>query len=198
MIGAFLASYVIGSLPTAYLLVKWLKRVDVRTVGSGNVGATNVTRVAGRWAGLVVFLIDLSKGLIATRLIASSLLREPLPHLRLACGVFAVLGHDFPIFLRFRGGKGVATTIGVLWGTMPLVAGLYLVVWGVAFLSCRYVSVGSLVAALSIPIAQYAMRRRETEWLLGALLAGLIIIRHHANIARLMQGREHRAGSNAP
>ena len=130
MIGAFLASYLVGSFPTAYLFVKWLKRVDVRTVGSGNVGATNVTRVAGLWAGLAVFLIDLSKGLIATRLIASWLLSEPPPDLRLACGVLAVLGHNFPIFLRFRGGKGVATTIGVLLGTMPLVAGIYLAVWG--------------------------------------------------------------------
>ena len=194
MISAFAASYLIGSFPTAYLLVKWLKRVDVRTVGSGNVGATNVTRIAGLRAGIVVFLIDLSKGLIATRLIASRLLPEPLPSLRLACGVLAVIGHAVPIWLGGRGGKGVATTIGVLLGTMPLVAGAYLAVWGVVFFCCRYVSVGSLAAALTIPLAQYATHRRGVELWLGSLLALLIIIRHRANIARLLQGQEHRAG----
>lgn len=194
IVGALIASYLLGSIPTAYLLVKWLKHLDVRTVGSGNVGATNVTRVAGIRAGVIVFLIDLSKGLLATRLIASWLLPQPQPVLRLACGVLAVLGHNFPLFLGFRGGKGVATTIGVLLGAVPLIAGVYLAVWGVVFWCCRYVSVGSCVAAVAIPLAQYATHRRGLELLLGSVLAALIIIRHRANIIRLIQGREPRSG----
>jgi len=191
---ALTASYLLGSFPTAYLLVKWLKRIDVRTIGSGNMGATNVTRVAGLWAGVVVFLIDISKGLLATRLIASWLLSQPSPALRLACGVLAVLGHNFPLFLGFRGGKGVATTIGALLGAAPLIAGIYLATWGIVFWSCRYVSVSSLAAALAIPIAQYATHRRGLELILGSVLGALIILRHRANIIRLLQGREHRSG----
>jgi len=194
-VGALALSYLLGSIPTAYLLVKWLKRIDVRTVGSGNVGATNVTRVAGLWAGLAVFLMDLSKGLLATRLIASSVLPNSDSAFRLACGLAAVLGHNFPLFLGFRGGKGVAATIGTLLGAAPFVAGIYVAVWGVVFWCCRYVSAGSLAAALAIPIAQYAAHRRGAELLFGGLLGTLIILRHRANILRLIQGREPRAGS---
>ena len=130
ILAAFTGSYLVGSVPTAYLVVKRLKRVDVRTIGSGNVGATNVTRVAGLWAGISVFLVDLAKGLVAVQVLGPWLIHPLTPTLQFSCGLAAILGHAFPVFLNFRGGKGVATTIGVLIGTMPIIAGTYLLVWG--------------------------------------------------------------------
>src|SRR3989338_4929889 len=153
-LAAFGGSYLVGSVPTAYLVVKWLKRVDVRRVGSGNVGATNVTRVAGLWAGLFVFLIDVAKGLVVVLVIAPWALSSATPQARLGCGLCAVLGHNFPVLLGFRGGEGVATTIGVLFGTMPVVAAAYLLVWAACFFLWRYVSVSSLAAAVAIPVTQ--------------------------------------------
>ena len=196
LIAPLLVSYLVGSIPTAYVLVKWLKRVDVRTVGSGNVEATNVTRVAGMKAGAVVFLLDVAKGLVAVRLLAPWLLSELTPTRQLACGLAAVLGHLFPVFLAFRGGKGVATTIGVLIGTMPLVAGVSLVVWAVGFLMWRIVSVGSLAAAVVIPLTQLATHQGLPEVLLGTTIAVLILIRHRANLERLLKGSEHRVGAS--
>lgn len=195
LIAALIGSYLIGSIPTAYLLVKWLKRIDVRTVGSGNVGATNVTRVAGTKAGAVVFLLDVAKGLVAVLLIAPWLLSELTPARQLACGLAAVLGHLFPLFLAFHGGKGVATTIGVLLGTMPVVAGVCLLVWVACFLIWRIVSVGSLAAAVMIPLTQAATHHNLPEVLLGTTIAALIVLRHRANIERLLRGSEHRFGS---
>ena len=191
---ALLSSYLIGSFPTGYLLVKWIKGMDVRTMGSGSVGATNVTRAAGSGAGRLVFLIDVGKGLLAATVLAPWLVRPATPAVQLSCGLAAVAGHCFPVFLQFHGGKGVATTIGVLLGVMPAVAGIALGVWVACFLLWRYVSVGSLAAAVTIPIAQYAMRQPWPDTLLGVALALLIIARHRDNIARLLQGREHRFG----
>ena len=195
LLAACAASYLVGSIPTAYLAVRWLKRVDVRTVGSGNVGATNVTRAAGLGPGIAVFLVDLGKGLAAVLVLAPWLVAPEVltPAVRLACGLWAVLGHAFPVFLRFQGGKGVATTIGVLLGTMPPVAGICLAVWVFGFALSRYVSVGSLAAAAALPVVQLLMRQTLSEIVLGTALGALIIARHQANIARLAQGTEHRA-----
>ena len=192
---ALAGSYLVGSIPTAYLLVKRLKRVDVRTVGSGNVGATNVTRAAGLGAGTAVFLLDLAKGLVAVWGLAPWLARPVTPAVQLACGLAAVVGHVFPVFLGFRGGKGVATTIGVLIGTVPLIAVVCLAVWAGCFLVWRYVSVGSLAAAVTLPVVQTLVHRPLPEVLLGAALAGVIIARHRTNIIRLLHGTEHRSGS---
>ena len=194
LVFALLGSYVIGSFPSAYVLVKWLKRVDVRTIGSGNVGATNVTRIAGLWSGVLVFLIDAAKGIVAVSVLAPWLV-HPLPaSIRLGCGLAAVLGHDFPVFLKFQGGKGVATTIGVLVATMPRAAALCLAAWTACFFIWRYVSVGSLAAAVMLPLAQWLTGQSREEILLGSSLALLIIIRHRANLERLLKSQEHRAG----
>jgi glycerol-3-phosphate acyltransferase PlsY len=189
---ALLGSYLLGSIPTAYLLIKWLKQVDVRTVGSGNVGATNATRAAGRGAGLAVFLLDAAKGLLAVLVVAPLLLSPASPTAQLACGLAAVLGHNFPVFLQFRGGKGVSTTIGVVLGTMPAIAAACLAVWLACYLPWRYVSLASLAAALAIPVAQWVAGHPWPELLLGAVLALLIVARHRANIERLLHGQERR------
>ena len=196
LITALAVSYLVGSIPTAFLIVRWVKHVDVRTVGSGNVGATNAMRVAGKGAGLAVFLIDLTKGLAVALVVAPWLVQPITPLIRLGCGCMAVIGHSFPIFLLFRGGKGVATTIGVLLGVMPVVALTCLIVWGACFLIWRYVSVASLAAAATIPIAQLLTRQTVPEVRLGVALALLIMVRHGSNIGRLLQGREHRAGKS--
>ncbi len=191
---ALAASYLIGAIPTAFLVVKWLRQIDVRTVGSGNVGATNVVRVAGFRAGLVVFLIDLAKGLVAVRVIAP-LLAGPEPGtMRLACGLAAIIGHCVPVFLAFRGGKGVATTIGVLIGTAPAAALVFLVVWALCYAVWRYVSVGSIAAVATVPVTQALTGSSGPDIVVGGLVACLVIARHHANITRLIRGKEHGAG----
>ena len=194
MIPALLGSYLIGSFPTGFLVVKWLKRVDLRTVGSGNIGATNVGRVAGTGASAAVFLIDAAKGIAPVLLIAPQVSEVPGSTAALACGLAAVLGHNFPVFLRFKGGKGVATTIGVLMSAMPVVGAVYLLVWGACLMLWRYVSLGSMAAAVSIPLMQLLLRRCATEIWLGAAFALLIVARHRANIGRLRQGTEPRIG----
>ncbi len=191
---ALAASYLTGSFPTAYLVVKRLRGTDVRRVGSGNAGATNVARVAGAPAGLVVFLIDAAKGWAAVQVIAPWLVPSLTEAARLDCGVMAVLGHTCSVFLGFRGGKGVATTIGVLLGTMPGVAAACLTVWAGVFLLSRYVSAASIAAAATLPVAQMAMGAAPPETLLGLSLALLIILRHRDNLQRLRRGTEPRVG----
>ena len=190
---ALLGSYLLGSFPTGFLLVKWLKRVDLRTVGSGNIGATNVGRVAGRWASALVFVIDGAKGYLPAA-IAPSLTDALAPGAALACGLAAVVGHNFPIFLGFKGGKGVATTIGVLLAAAWPAGVVYLAVWGAGLLVSRYVSVSSMAAAASIPITLLMLHRAPAEILLGLALTLLIILRHRANIDRLRRGTEPRVG----
>lgn len=189
---ALAASYVLGSIPTAYLLVKWVKRIDVRTIGSGNVGATNASRILGMGGGVSVFLLDAAKGLIAVLLIAPWSWPDPTGIERLACGLAAVVGHNFPMFLGFRGGKGVATTIGVMMGTMPSIAALTGVIWAISFAIGRYVSLSSLIAIAVMPIAQLVQHHPAQEVSLGIGLSALILARHHGNIRRLCEGTERR------
>lgn len=190
---ALFVCYLLGSIPTAYLLVRWAKGIDIRTAGSGNVGATNALRTVGLWAGIVVLAVDLLKGLIAAGLVPRWVLGETDLGTSLACGLAAVLGHDFSCFLRFQGGKGVATTIGTLLAANPLVAGMVAGVWLVVFLGFHYVSLGSLAAAAAIPISQLVLHQSLREVLIGSVLAGLITVRHRANLQRLLSGVEHRA-----
>lgn len=191
----FVLCYLLGSIPTAYLLAKWIKGIDIRTVGSGNVGATNALRTIGPWAGVVVLVIDVLKGVMAVRILPVRLLGIVSPGLALACGGAAVVGHAFPCFLQFRGGKGVATTMGVLLGSTLLIAGVVVGVWLLVFLSFRYVSLASVVAAVAIPLSQLAWHRSLSEVMIGSVLALLILIRHSLNLQRLLSGVEHRAWS---
>ncbi len=194
LILALISSYLLGSLPTAYLVIKRLKGVDIRQVGSGNVGATNVTRTAGFKAGVLVFLVDAAKGLIAARIISAFL---PAPHttaLALACGLAAALGHVYPVFLGFKGGKGFATMIGSVIGASPAAAVACLLIWMASFLAWRYASVSSILAAFALPIVLGLLHETaQTLWLASAL--GLLItVKHENNIRRLLAGTEHRWG----
>ena len=189
------ACYLLGAIPTAYLFAKLVKGVDIRTIGSGNVGATNAFRTMGAWAGVTVFVIDLFKGVMASRFLPAWLLGEVSGVTALGSGLMAVIGHDFPCWLRFRGGKGVATPIGVLVGSSPLVAGVVAATWVVFFALTRYVSLGSMVAAAAIPVSQLGAHQPLTAVGIGGVLGLLIIVQHRANLQRLLTGTEHRAWS---
>lgn len=189
------AAYLVGSIPFAFLIGR-CRGVDIRAVGSGNVGATNVARTLGLGWGVATFLLDAAKGWLPAALGPSLCERwsgvAPPPALGLAFGVAAVMGHAWPVWLRFRGGKGVATTAGVLVGIAPAAAAVGLGVWVVAAAGTRYVSVGSMAAALTVPIAAWALYGRTDAWRPWLLtgLGALIIWRHRSNIARLLAGTE--------
>ncbi|MCB9849460.1 MAG: glycerol-3-phosphate 1-O-acyltransferase PlsY [Phycisphaerales bacterium] len=209
------ACYLIGSIPFG-LVVGRCHGIDVRTAGSGNIGATNVGRLLGRKWGILVFVLDVLKGLVPT-FVAGRFIADGFGQWGwsataanvgwLLCGVCCILGHNFPIYLRFRGGKGVATSLGVLLGVYPYltVAGLLAaVIWAVVTLTTRYVSLGSIVAAGALPVIVVV-----SAWLRGgdalkanlpmvgfALLAcALVIYRHRGNLARLRAGTENKIGS---
>ncbi len=189
---ALLLSYLLGSIPTGFLLVKWTKGIDVRTVGSGNVGATNAARAAGRGVAFTVFVIDALKGFISAALIASLLWPEKGVVASAACGAAAVIGHVFPLFLNFQGGKGVATAIGMLAAVSWQALVVFLLVWAIGMGLSRYVSVGSIFAAATIPITQVVIHQPLGAVLAGAAVALLIVLRHRGNIQRLFRGQEHR------
>jgi acyl phosphate:glycerol-3-phosphate acyltransferase len=183
------AGYLAGSMPFGYWLVRVAKGVDIRTVGSGNVGASNVWRSFGRGFGLPVVLLDIAKGLAPT--LAATLVAG---HLAGALtGAAAMLGHWRPLFMAFqRGGKMVATCGGAFLGLAPVVGGLGAAVWIVTFLLVRYASVASIVAACSLPVIAAALGE---PWPVIAFAGGAavaVVILHRANIARLRAGTESR------
>ena len=203
-------AYVVGSVPFGLIVGKW-RGVDPRTAGSGNIGATNVGRLLGRRFFFLVFTLDLFKGM-APMLVASVLVHA-IPEAQRDRGVYllwllvgfaAVLGHMFSAFLKFTGGKGVATSLGVALGLAPqftLAALAAVVVFVVTFALTRYVSVGSMVAACSFPLAYLAIGRARGWDVTGSqlpltifavLIAGMIVYKHRGNIARLRAGTESR------
>ena len=196
-----LIGYLLGSLPAGYLAGR-LAGVDIRRVGSGNIGATNVLRVLGKRFGYPVFLIDFGKGFaavwlaafVATRNGSSADFRELSAA---AAGVGAVIGHSFPVWLRFKGGKGVATSMGVLFGLGPIAALIVCSVWLVTFELSRYVSLASVLAALALPISVAVMQffTLHTPGVLfyfSVFLAAVVVVRHRSNLARLLRGTEPR------
>jgi glycerol-3-phosphate acyltransferase PlsY len=196
-----LVGYLLGSFPSGFI-AGWIAGIDVRQAGSGNIGATNVTRLLGKRFGYPVFALDFAKGAVAV--ILSMLLaknqgvRESLVELYGAvAGVFSVIGHSYSIWLSFKGGKGVATTIGVIFGLNWMAAIIVSVVWYLTFQITRYVSLASIAAALALPGAIAAMLllgRLNTPMLLyfSLCLTALVIFRHRSNLSRLVRGTEPR------
>lgn len=196
---AVLASYLLGSVPFGLVMARLIKGVDLREVGSGNIGATNAMRVLGRPLGLVAFLLDFGKGLIPTLLLAphAAALDGTTPYLAAAlCGTAAVIGHCFPIYLRFKGGKGVATGCGAIVGVDPLIFVFSGLVWVACLAATRYVGLASISMGLAFPIFAAVRLEDGGAFILACgLLSLLVVVRHRANISRMLAGTEPRIGS---
>lgn len=192
-----LASYLLGAIPTSYLAARVFRGIDLREHGSRNLGATNLYRVLGWRYAIPVGLIDAAKGLIPVLVFAPRVSSSEL--FALVCGLTAVLGHVFSVFVGFKGGKGVATAAGVMLGLTPAALGVALVVWLVLVYATGYVSVGSIIAAAVFPLAVLLVdrpERWEMFWLDVAVAAAIIWL-HRANIRRLLNGTENRFGRRA-
>lgn len=196
MIGA----YLLGSIPTGYL-VAHARGIDIRTVGSGNIGATNVFRILGKPAGIFVLVFDGLKGFAACSWFVDLIVKiftvppDDAVYLRLMAGLAAVLGHNYTCWLRFRGGKGIATSAGVLAGIVPWALLIIMGLWILFFALTRYVSVGSLVASFTLPFATWFTTKNWTLTVVTGAMAALAIYKHKGNIQRLLKGTEHRIGS---
>ena len=197
-VAIFAGAYLVGSIPWSWLVVRWRTGRDVREVGSGNVGATNAMRAAGRGAGALALVLDVVKG-VAPVLAVRALGAPPL--VESAVATLAVVGHMFPVWLRFRGGKGVATAAGALGALAPLAMALSLVVFVVVVAWKRYVSLASLAAAGSFPLFVLLLRARDGDlgadapFLVSSALVPLLIVwRHRGNLRRLRAGTERRLG----
>lgn len=205
-------AYFLGSIPFG-LIISRRYGIDIRTKGSGNIGATNVWRVLGKKAGITTFLLDVAKGSLSVfagvwigQNFAPGLAKAPsdvAAYSGIAAALGCIIGHSFPIWLGFKGGKGVATSLGVIIGMMPAISLVVFAIWGIVFKVSRYVSLASIVAAISLPaITLVAL---FLNWLQGwayfyfALAAALLVVRRHRdNIKRLMAGTENRFGAPKP
>lgn len=200
-LGVVLASYLLGALPIGFLLAKHLRGIDLHQLGSGSIGATNTMRALGRGWGLVAFVLDFGKGWLPVFVLAP-LAASPAaagglgePVLRLACGTAAVLGHCFPVYLRFRGGKGVSTGCGAVVAVDPLVFLGGGVVWLVNLALTRFVGLSSMAMGAAFPLLAWLRRPSDTPFLIGCcLLTLLIFVRHRKNIRRMLDGNEPRIG----
>jgi glycerol-3-phosphate acyltransferase PlsY len=191
-----LLAYLLGSIPTGFLVAK-ARGVDIRTVGSGNIGATNAFRALGKTAGIFVLLMDALKGYLAVELVSRIVFHffsdgAPLDNLRIAAGVTAILGHNYTCWLHFKGGKGIATSAGVLIALVPLALLIILGIWIVLFATTRFVSIGSLAASFALPFATWFTKHDLGLTVVTGAMGALAIYKHRVNIQRLLNGTEHR------
>ncbi len=191
------ASYLLGAIPTSYLAARFVRGIDLREHGSRNLGATNLYRVLGWRYAIPVGVLDAAKGLVPVIGFAPRVSDSQL--FALVCGLTAVLGHAFSVFVGFKGGKGVATAAGVMLGLTPVSIGVAATIWVMLVFLTGYVSLASIVAAALFPLAVFVLDRPERPlvlWLDVAVAAAIIWL-HRANIRRLLQGTEHRFGRRA-
>src|SRR5215467_3562342 len=202
-------AYLLGSIPFGYVLVKFALGEDIRLSGSGNIGATNVARSGARGLGALTLLLDVLKGALAVgfgwalarsgyNVCGDHATYPCTPALRLMAiaGLFAILGHLFPVWLKFKGGKGVATALGVFAILFPKAVLISLAIFLIVLAASRYVSLGSILAAIAFPIAAGFLYRPEwPSLLLVSLVAVLVVTKHHQNIRRLLAGNENRFGA---
>lgn len=190
---ALVVSYLLGAVPTSYLVGRVFRGIDLREHGSKNLGATNLYRTLGWKFAVPVGLFDIAKGAIPVLVFAPAASESRL--LALGCGIAAVLGHVFSVFVRFRGGKGVATAAGVVAGLAPLAVGIAALVWIAIVFGTGYVSLGSISAAAVLPIAVLLVRPGDWQLFSGvAAIAAAVVYLHRANIRRLAAGTENRFG----
>ncbi len=189
---AVIISYLIGSTPFGVIFTRFFSDIDVRTVGSGNIGATNVLRAAGKKAAILTLLSDCLKGVIPV-LVVKTLLQDDWT--TVASGAAAVLGHNFPIYLKFKGGKGVATSYGVVLAIVPKIGVICLVAWLAAALVWRYSSLSALASFALFPLLTFiTFPESKPLGLLSLFVFGMIYYRHRENIKRLIAGTEPKIG----
>ena len=189
LIGLLFLSYIIGSIPTGLILGKLAYKRDLRRLGSGNIGATNAFRVLGKKGGAAVFLIDFFKGEIAV-LLGMSMIGTPAA--MMLCGLFAIIGNIFSIFMQLKGGKGVSTSLGVLSILMPNVALAVVIVWGAVVFATRYVSLGSITSAILTPIFAAFLQYDIYYVVFSVIVMAFVIAKHRDNLERLRKGHESR------
>ena len=196
-LGWLLASYLLGAIPTSHIVSRTIARIDLREHGSGNLGATNLYRVLGWKYAVPVALFDIAKGAIPVLVFAPQASDSEL--FAVGCGVAAILGHVFSVFVGFKGGKGVATAAGVMLGLTPLALSVAALVWAVVVRVTGYVSLASIAAAAILPVAVYLLEQPNSPELLwiDILVAAGVIILHRKNIQRLIKGTENRFGRRA-
>ena len=194
--GAALLGYVVGSLPLGFVIARGRSGIDLRRVGSGNVGAANVYRSAGRWLGVLVLFVDMAKG-ASSALLARALFSPAQDHAEALAGLAAIVGHIYPVWLRFVGGKGVAVAFGVFSVLAPLATATAAAVFVIATWVTRYVSLGSVLAIVTLPVVEWTLGAPEAVVLAVSGAAALILFRHRGNIARLVRGTERRLGQRA-
>jgi glycerol-3-phosphate acyltransferase PlsY len=193
-----LGAYLLGSIPTAVWIGKYFYNIDVREYGSGNAGATNVFRVLGKKAGIPVLLIDVLKGFVAVSLANSSdytVGSNQFINLQLVLGIASLVGHIFPIFASFRGGKGIATLLGIILAILPFAAFISIGIFIAVLLVSSYVSLGSMTAAVAFPIIVILGFKTTTPSLIifSILIAIMVLITHQKNIERLLRREESKA-----
>lgn len=196
------AAYLLGSIPTGYLVAR-ARGIDIRTVGSGNIGATNAFRILGKPAGIFVLVADGLKGFAASAWLADFVIQlfavapGRTEYLKIIAGICAVLGHNFTCWLKFKGGKGIATSAGVYFALAPQAAGIALGTWIVVFALGRYVSVASIAAAVALPAAVWLTKNNLFLGIVTTALGLLAIYKHKSNIQRLVAGSERRLGQKS-
>ncbi len=196
------AAYLAGSIPFGYLLIRIFRQEDIRSVGSGNIGATNVLRSGGKKLGILTFILDACKGYVAVIGAAYFVHLPGLPpvppqNAAAVAAVFAILGHVYPVWLRFKGGKGVATGFGLFLALAPLAALASLCLFAIVVVFTRYVSLASILGAAAFPVFAIALPHQARTLCLTAALVALplfVIAKHHQNIGRLLSGTEYRFG----
>ena len=187
---ALLIAYLLGAIPFGYLLVKWKTGADVRSSGSGNIGATNVLRTTGRAAGVLTLLLDIAKGYLAVWI--AGRLTEHSAQWMSAAALAVMAGHAYPVFLKFQGGKAVASFVGAFLCLTPLPLAAILVVFVGTVIATRHISMGSIAAAATFPLAVWLILQPSIYIVIAAILAGAFIIyKHKSNIERLREGSEH-------
>ncbi len=193
-------SYLLGAIPTAYILGKALKGIDIREHGSGNVGATNVFRVMGKGPGIIALMGDILKGTVAVAVVPDFLGLAGIMH-RVAMALMVVIGHNWTVFLNFKGGKGIATSLGVLIGLTIRVAAIRpvllwtVVVWATSFILTGFVSLSSLIASFFLPMIMVWTNQPIEMVCLGVIFCVFVTLRHRPNIKRLLSGQEPRVFS---
>jgi len=184
-----IGAYLVGSIPVGYLLCRSVKKIDIRRCGSGNIGATNVYRVAGGRLASAVLVLDILKGFLPVFLAKNFFL--PVPYV-ISAGIASIAGHNFSIFLKGRGGKGVSTGFGVVIALFPIPALLSLLVWLAFVITSRYVSLGAITASLGLPFFIYLFQKNLFLTVTGIIISIFILYSHRSNIKRLLTKKENR------